>query len=225
MGFFQSIYVIAGKDIALEMRGKEIITTSVFFSMLTILVFGFAFDLAHAQGQQFAAGGLWVAILFSGALTMNRSFMHEKENDCLSALMLAPLDRSAIYFGKMGANLILMLAAELFIVPASIVIFNVDVMERFLPQMAALFLGTLGFTAVGTLVAAMSVNLRVREMLGPLLTLPVVAPALIAAVKISGGLINGDPMDELWVWYQVLAVFDVIYLVAPWLLFEKLVDE
>ncbi|MDH5636994.1 MAG: heme exporter protein CcmB [Nitrospinota bacterium] len=225
MGFIESALIIAKKDLALEIRGKEIVTTSVFFALLTILVFGFAFDLAHSQGHQFAAGGLWVAILFSGALTMNRSFLYEKDNDCLSAILLAPVDRSSIYFGKMAANFTLMLAAEAFIVPVSIVIFNVNLMERFWLQVAALLLGTLGFTAVGTLVAAMSVNLRVREMLGPLLTLPVVAPVLIASVEISTGLIRGDELDQFIVWYQALVAFDVIYLVVPWLVFEKLVEQ
>ncbi|MDH5679295.1 MAG: heme exporter protein CcmB [Nitrospinota bacterium] len=225
MGFFQSALIIAKKDLALELRGKEIVTTSVFFAILTILMFGFAFDMAQADGRHFAAGGLWVAILFSGALTMNRSFLYEKENDCLSAILLAPLDRSSIYFGKMGANFALMLVAEAFIVPVSTVIFNVNIMERFLPQLAVLLLGTLGFISVGTLVAAMSVNLRAREMLGPLLTLPVVAPALIASVEISSGLIGGEGMEQLMVWYKILVAFDLVYLVAPWLVFEKLVEQ
>jgi heme exporter protein B len=225
MGFFQSAWIIAMKDLTLEARGKEILTTGVFFALITILIFSFAFDMTHADGRQYAAGALWVAIFFSGALTMNRSFMHEKDNDCMSALLLAPLDRSAIYFGKMGANFTLMLVAEAFIVPVVIVIFNVNVMERFIPQAAALFLGALGFSAVGTLVAAISVNLRVREMLGPLLALPPLMPVIMTVVPISSGLIHGEAIEGLYPNYQILAAFGVIYLTAPWILFEKLVEQ
>ncbi len=225
MSFWSSVFAIVRKDLAMELRGKEIVTTSFFFALLTLVIFNFAFDMTSLDVKDFAGGILWVAFLFSGALTMNRSFLYEKENGCLSALMLAPLDRSSIYFGKMIGNLVLMLVAETFIIPIFIVLFNINVMDRFFWQTAALLLGTVGFITVGTLIAAMSVNLRAREMLGPILMLPVVAPVVIAAVQMSGGLIRGEPIGGLYVWIEILIAFNVIYLVISWLVFEKLIEE
>jgi heme exporter protein B len=125
----------------------------------------------------------------------------------------------------MGANLIFTLTAMVVIIPVFTVMYNVNIMESFTLQSLALFMGALGFNAVGTLISAVSVNLRAREMMGPLLLLPVVAPALIAAVKISGGLIRGEPLEELMAWFQILAAFDVIYLALAWLLFEHIIEE
>lgn len=225
MSFWSSVMAIIRKDLSVELRGREIITTSLLFALLTLVIFNFAFDMSAIDVNEASAGILWVAFLFSGAITMNRSFLYERENDCLSALMLAPLDRSGIYFGKMIGNLTLMILAEVFIIPVFIVLFNVNVMERPFLQALTFFLGTLGFITVGTLVAAMSANLRAREMLGPILMLPVVAPALIAAVEMSGGLIRGEPMDGLVIWIEILVAFNVIYLVVSWLVFEWLIEE
>ncbi len=225
MSFFDSVIAIVRKDVAMELRGKEIITTSFFFALLTLVIFNFAFDMASVQAKDFAGGVLWVAFLFSGALTMNRSFLYEKENGCLSALMLAPLDRSSIYFGKMIGNLFFMLITEVFIIPVFILLFNINVMDRFWWQTVTLLLGTIGFTSVGVLISAMSVNLRAREMLGPLLMLPVVVPVMIAAVELSGGIIRGEPMEGLYIWLEILVAFNVIYLVIAWLVFDILIEE
>ncbi len=225
MSFWSGVLAIVRKDLSMELRGKEIVTTSFFFALLTLVIFNFAFDMSSLEIRKSAAGILWVALLFAGALTMNRSFLYEKENDCLSALMLAPLDRSSIYFGKLISNLALMLISEVFIIPIFIVLFNINVMQKPLYQLAALLLGTTGFITVGTIIAAMSVNLRAREMLGPLLMLPVVAPVVIAAVEASGGMIRGEPAEGWWVWLEILIAFDVIYLVVSWLVFEKIIEE
>ena len=225
MSYWNAVLTIVQKDLAMELRGKEIFTTSFFFALLTLVIFNFAFDLSAIDIREAAAGILWVSFLFSGAISMNRSFLYEKENDCLSALMMAPLDHSSIYFGKLIGNFVLMMLTEIFIIPIFIVLFNLNVMEQFMWQAAVFFLGTLGFMTVGTLVAAMSVNLRAREMLGPLLTLPVVAPVVIAAVQASGGLIRGVPMDGLYIWIKILIAFDVIYLVVSWLVFDKLIEQ
>lgn len=225
LSFTHGVWAIVAKDLAMELRGKEILTTTLMFALLTLVIFNFAMDLTSLTVKDLAAGALWVAFLFSGSLSMNRSFLYEKEEGCLSALMLAPLDRSAIYFGKMIANLIFTITAMVVIIPVFTVMYNVNVMESFFLQSLALFMGALGFNAVGTLISAVSVNLRAREMMGPLLLLPVVAPALIAAVKISGGLIRGEPLDELMAWFQILGAFDVIYLALAWLLFEHIIEE
>lgn len=225
LSFTHGVWAIVSKDLAMEARGKEILTTTLMFALLTLVIFNFAMDLTSLTVKDIAAGALWVSFLFSGSLSMNRSFLYEKEEGCLSALMLAPLDRSSIYFGKMLANLIFTLVAMAVIIPIFTVMYNVNVMESFFLQSLALLLGALGFNAVGTLISAVSVNLRAREMMGPLLMLPLVAPALIAAVKISGGLIRNEPVDGLWMWFQILVVFDVIYLALAWILFEHIIEE
>ncbi len=225
MSFWAGVMAIVRKDLMMELRGKEIFVTTLMFSLIILVIFNFAFDMTAIKPEDTAAGVLWVAILFSGALSMNRSFLYEQEEGCLSALMLAPIDRSSIYFGKLITNLILTLLSVSILVPIFMVLFNINIMDRFVWQMVSFFLGVLGFISVGTLIASMSVNLRAREMMGPLLMFPVVAPVVIAAVQLSGGLVRGEPMDGLYVWLKILIAFDVIYLVISWLVFEHIIEE
>lgn len=225
MGFWSGVIAIVRKDLMMELRGKEILTTTLMFSLLVLVIFNFAFDMTSIKVDDAAAGILWVAILFSGSLSMNRAFLYEKEEGCLFALMLSPLDRSSIYFGKLISNLILTLLSVAVIIPVFMALYNINVMEQFLWQMVAFFLGTLGFMSVGTLVASMSVNLRAREMMGPLLMFPVVTPVVISAVQLSGGLIRGEPVDDLMVWVHMLIAFNVVYLVVSWLVFEHVIEE
>lgn len=145
MGFWHGVWVMVKKDIAMELRGKEIFTTNFMFALLIVVIFNFAFDFGTVNVKDTASGVLWVAFLFSGALSMNRSFLYEKEDDCISALMLAPLDRSSIYFGKTIVNLALTLLVMAFIIPIFTVLYNINIMENFVWQTATLFLGALGF--------------------------------------------------------------------------------
>ncbi|MBF0171437.1 MAG: heme exporter protein CcmB [Nitrospinae bacterium] len=225
MSFLDGVLLVMRKDLAMELRAKEIFTTTAMFSLLVVVIFNFAFDMTGIDVKAVAAGVLWVAFIFSGAVAMNRGFMREQEEGCLSALLLAPIDRSAIYFGKMLSGLLVMLATMALVTPIFMVLYNVNVMEHYLWQTLTFFLGAVGFMAVGTLISAMSVNLRAREMMGPLLLLPVVAPVIIAAVKMSGGLVRGEDLASLMVWIKILASFDVIYLVVAWLVFEHIVEE
>ena len=225
MGFFHGVITIIKKDLSMELRAKEVFTTTFMFALLTVVIFNFAVEMNASNTKQMAAGVLWVAFLFSGAISMNRSFLYEKEEGCLSALMLAPIDRSSIFFGKMATSLIVTLLTMTIIVPVFTVLFNVNVMERFFWQALTFFFGGLGFVTVGSLISAVSVNLRAREMMGPLLMLPVVVPVVISAVKLSGGLINGEEIGTLMIWVKTLAVFDVVYLVIAWLVFESIIEE
>ena len=225
VSFWVDVITIVRKDLSMELRGKEIFTTTFLFALLALVIFNFAFDMTSVKKEEVAAGVLWVTILFSGSLSMNRSLLYEKEEGCLYALMLAPVDRSGIYFAKALANFLFAMVSVALIVPIFILLYNINIMERFFWQSAALMLGTLGFISVGTLISAMSVNLRAREMMGPLLMLPVVAPVVIAAVKASGGLIQGEPIGALRIWFSIMIAFDVIYLVISWLVFEHIIEE
>ncbi len=225
MSFLDGVLLVMKKDLAMELRAKEIFTTTTMFSILVVVIFNFAFDMTGIDIDAIAAGVLWVAFIFSGAVAMNRGFMREQEEGCLSALLLAPIDRSAIYFGKMLSGLIVMLATMALVTPIFMVLYNINVMTHFGWQSLTYLLGAIGFMTVGTLISAMSVNLRAREMMGPLLLLPVVAPVIIAAVKMSGGLIRGEDMASLMIWIKILASFDVIYLAVSWLVFEHIVEE
>jgi len=225
MGFWSGVLAIVRKDLRMEFRGKEVFTTTLMFSLLVLVLFNFAFDMTTIKAEDASAGILWVAILFSGSLSMNRAFLYEKEEGCLFALMLSPIDRSSIYFGKLISNFVLTLISVAIIVPVFMALYNINVMEQFLWQVVAFFLGTLGFVSVGTLVASMSVNLRAREMMGPLLMFPVVAPVVISAVKLSGGLIRGELPADLMVWVNILIAFNVVYLVVAWLVFEHVIEE
>jgi heme exporter protein B len=225
MGFWRSVYVVMKKDLAMELRGKEVFSSIFMFSTLVVVLMNFAFDLNTLDAEKMAGGVLWVAFIFSGAIAMNRSFMSEQEEGCLSALMLAPIDRSAIFFGKTFSGLLVMLFTMGLVTPVFTVLYNVDVMSRPGWQTLTFVLGALGFITVGTLISAISVNLRAREMMGPLLLLPVVTPVLIAAVQMSGGLIRNEPLADLMIWLKILAAFDVVYLVVSWLLFEHIIEE
>ncbi len=207
------------------MRGKEIFTTTFMFALLVLVIMNFAMRLDEQIVEKSSAGILWIAIIFSGAISMNRSMLSEKEEECLSALMMAPIERSAIYFGKTISSLVVMLATITLLVPVFTVLYNVNVMNNPLMQIFSFFLGSLGFISVGTIVSAISVNLRAREMMGPLLLLPLVSPLVIAAVKLTGGLIEGASVESLSTWINILVSFDVIYLVIGWLLFDQIIDD
>lgn len=225
MGFLIRLKAILWKDLLSELRGKELLSMMSFFSLLVLVIFNFAFEPGSAQIAELGPGILWVAFTFAGVLGLNRSFIMEKENEGLQGMMLCPGDRGVIYLGKMGGNLLFMTLIEALILPFFAVFFNID-LWRILPQLALiLLLSTLGFVAVGTLFAAISVHTKSRELLLPVLLLPIVVPVIIAAVKSTGGILAGRPLAEAAGWLNLLVGFDVIYLVVSFLVFESILEE
>ena len=225
MDYFKKVWAIVWKDIRAEMRTKEIFSSMFIFSLLVLVIFNFSIDLLEVNPLDIAQGVLWIAFTFSGILGLNRSFLFEKENDCLQGLMLTPIDRSAIYLGKMLGNLVFMLIMEAIAVPIFVVLFNIGIYDKIISLAIVIFLGTLGFVTVGTLFSAMSVNIKAREVMLPILLFPIVVPLIIASVKSTGAILTGKPFDDIISWLKLIAVFDVVFLVVSFLSFEYIIEE
>lgn len=222
MGFWRKVMAVLWKDVRAEIRTKDIFSAMFVFALLSVVIFQFAFDLRIDNVRQVVPGVLWVSITFAGVLGLNRSFVLEKDKGSLEGLLLTPVDRGAIYLGKMLANLVFIVVVEVFIIPLSSVFFNVPL---WLPEiLLVVVLGTIGFAAVGTVFSAMSVNTRAREVLLPILLLPVIVPVLIAGVRVTGGILDGESLGELSNWLQLLIAFDVLYLAASFLTFDVVVE-
>lgn len=221
--YLGKLWAIAVKDLRAEIRAKEIFSTMAAFSALAIVIFGMAFDLRVPNPVMIVPGVLWVVVLFTGILGLNRSFGAEVDRGSLAALLLAPLDRSAIYFGKMLANLLFLLAAELIILPAILVIFNVNVFQLWI--LVSLLLGTLGYVSVGTLFAALAANTRARESMLPILLLPVMLPIFMAGVKITALVLDNRGLGDLQRWLMILTVYDLIFITIAFLVFDLIWEE
>lgn len=213
------------KDLQIEFRTKETLAALLLLGLLTLVVLSFAFDPTSELRVEAAPGALWVAVIFAGVLGLNRSFLAERENECLQGLLLCPVDRGTIYLAKTVGNFLFMLVAQLVIVPIFIFFFNLPVSTGLAGVFLSLALGLLGFAAIGTLFAAISVRTRAREVMLPLLLLPLTVPIFIAGVKVTGPMLADKPLAEVAPWLNLMVGFDVIFLVVGWLVFEYAVEE
>ena len=222
MDYLKGVGAILWKDMLMEMRSKEILISMFTFSFLVMVVFNFAFELRVDNLLGLSPGVLWVAFIFAGVLGLSRSFIIEKDKGSLEGLMLAPVDRSAIYLGKLASNLVFMLLVEAVMLPIFAALYNAPAVAPHI--LLVVFLGTLGFAAVGTLFSAVAVNTRIRETMMPVLFLPVAVPVVIAAVKFTGAALEGKVEPSL-PWLNLLLVFDVVFLAVSFLVFEFVVEE
>ena len=217
------VFAIAHKDLRSEWRAREIIGTMMAFSVLAVVIFGMAFDLRVPEADMVVPGVFWVIILFSGVMGLNRSFGAEVDRGSLAALLMAPVDRSAIYFGKMLASLIFMLSTELLIIPVILVMFDINLM-RFWILVGAL-LGTIGYVAVGTLFAGLTANTRSRETMLPVLLLPVMVPIFVAGVALTAGVIDGKEFSDFRHWVGILVGYDLIFLTVAYMVFDMIWED
>jgi heme exporter protein B len=215
--------IIAWKDIRSEARSKEILSAMFVFALLAILLFSFALELDKTGRAASAAGVLWVTLVFAGTLGLGRSLGREMDESTLDGLLLTPVDRSALFFGKLAGNFIFMLAVGLILLPLLTILFDISFFKPMV--LVALILGILGYAGVGTLIASMSVYSRGREVLLPILLLPIALSILIPAVRATRGLLEELPLDELLVWFNLLAVTNVIYITLGYMLFDYVVEE
>jgi len=224
MKYLKKIWAIVWKDIVAELRTKEMFSAMFVFAVLVIVIFNFAFELRGVDRVREAAPGiLWVAFTFAGVLGLNRAFVLERDRGCLEGLLLAPVDHTAIYFGKMISTVLFMLVVEALILPVFTVFFGINLFDIWL--VIIVVLGTLGFAGVGTLLSAMTAQTRAREVLLPILLLPVAAPVLIFAVKATAGVLDGLPLSEITRWLQMLVAFDVIFPAVAFMTFDYVVKE
>ena len=183
--YLKAISAIVWKDLAAELRSRELLSAMLVFALLVVLIFNFAIELQPSLRSTITPGVLWVTFAFAGTLGLNRSMAVEKDRGCLDGLLLAPVDRSAIYFGKALSNLAFMLIVAIVVLPIYSVLYNTNLFNPGL--LVVIILGSTGYVAVGTLLSSMAVQTRTRDVLLPVLLFPVIVPVLLAAVKASGG--------------------------------------
>jgi heme exporter protein B len=223
MDFFRQVLVVMGKDLRAEIRTKEAINASFAFALVILLLFSFAFDPEAETTREISGGLLWIVFAFAGTLVLNRSFARELPNDCLDALVSAPISGAALFLGKALANYVLVLAMELVSLPVFSIFNNVTrpVWQQIGPILMVLALGTWGLTVIGTIFSALTVNIRLREVMLPMLTYPILVPALLAAMLLTKGLVMGHPISgDLVTWLKMLIAFDIVYTAASLALVE-----
>ncbi len=223
MKFWSKVITIAWKDALSEMRTKETISAVLVFTLLVIVIFNFAFGANQEVMTVVAPGILWTTFVFAGVLSLNRVFIPEKEQGCLEGLMACPVNREVIYTGKVMSNLFFMLIVESIALPIFAFLFNLPVLS---PQIIVIaVVTTIGFVTVGTLFSALAVNTKAREMVLPILFLPIVIPILIGAVKASELTLAGQSWNDLALWLQIIVAFNVIFLVVSLLIFDSVIAE
>jgi heme exporter protein B len=221
--YWRSVGAVLWKDLAAELRSKELISSMLVFAILMILIFNFALDLDRSAREDVAAGVLWVTTAFTGTLGLNRSLAQEKDHGSLDGLLLAPVDRSALYFGKALGNLFFIVLIQVIMLPVFTVLFNVNMLQPML--LVVVLLGSIGYSAVGTLLASLAVQSRSRDVMLPILLFPVAVPVLVSAVRATGGVLTGAAWDQIYPWLNLLLVYDVIFVAVAFMVFEYVVEE
>lgn len=221
--YLGKVGAVAAKDLRAELRGREVFSTMTAFGVLAVIVFGLAFDLRVPKSEMVAPGVLWVTILFAGVLGLNRSFGAEVDRGTLAALLLAPVDRSAVYFGKLLANLVFTLATAFVILLVMFFIFDVNMFQPLI--LLAVVLGVFGYVSVGTIFAALTANSRARESMLPILLLPVMVPVFVAGVGLTASVLDGRITASAQQYVAILAGFDLVFVVVAYLLFDQIWEE
>ena len=219
------IWTLAEKDLRIEFRSRQAFLTTLFFSFLILTVFTFAFDPASEATKKAAPGILWVALIFPGVIQLNRSFQSEREEGTLLGILLSPMDRGLIFFGKLLANWIFLLVVDLLTLAIFMAVYNFPLNSSISWMLLLILLSSLGFSAVGTLFGAMVFSIRTREVLLPILLFPIVIPVILAAVNGSTEVLLAEKFRLLFQWIKILVAFDVIFLAASYLVFEYVVEE
>ena len=221
--FLKSTGAIIWKDLKTEWRTRENLSAMLVFSLLVILIFNFSLELDLRARESLAGGVLWATFIFAGTIGLNRSMAVEKDRGCLDGLLLAPVDRSAIFVGKAIGNLFFMLVVEAIVLPVFSFLYGISVFQS--GFLVVVLLGSIGYSAVGTLLATMVVQTRTRDILLPILLFPLTLPVVIAAVKASQGFIQLVPFEEISVWVNILISYDLIFLAVAIMVFDYILEE
>jgi heme exporter protein B len=221
--FTRAVWAVVWKDLVAELRSRELLSAMLVFALLVILIFNYALKLDATARENVTAGVLWVTFAFAGTLGLNRSMATEKDRGCLDGLLLAPVDRSAIYFGKTIGNLLFMFMVEIIVLPVYSILYNTNL---FIPGLLlVILLGSVGYVVVGTLLATMSVQARTRDVLLPIILFPLIIPELLAAVEASRNFLQHIPFAEFSYWINILLVYDVIFIAIAFMFFDYIVEE
>jgi heme exporter protein B len=225
MKFFRTVGWIVYKDMLSEIRSRESISSMFFFAMIVLLIFSFSLSMDQKTAQELTPGIIWIAFSFTGIIGLGKSFLVETQNDCLENLLIAPISKGAVYIGKLAGNFLFMMIAEVILFPLFVIFFNLDVLEEIPLLLLIFFCGTLGLSALGTLFSAMTVQIRAREVMFPLMLLPLAVPVIIGAVEATRGVFQGEALALYQHWIQLLVVFDVVFLVVSYWLFEFILED
>jgi heme exporter protein B len=215
---------IVFKDVVIEMRSKESITSMLMFGILVLVIFMFAFESTSLNRALIAPGTLWVAFSFAAILGLNRSLAMEIDNDCLQGLLLAPLGRGELYLGKVASNFTFMMISELIVLPIFIMFNNLKFDMKFFGIVGIAVLGTLGIASVGTILSTISANTRMKEVMLPVLQIPLTVPVVIASVEATRQIMTA-PRPQISAWLSILAGFSIVYLTVSYLVFEFVVED
>ena len=224
MALLSNTSALLGKELRTEFRSRELLTTTVVFILIVIVLFSFTFEPTSDESRRFGPGLLWLAFLFAASLMLQPCFLREQNNDTLSALRLSVSDPFAIFLAKLAANTLFLLLTELFLLPFFAMMYNVPVAGVLHWLVLVFVLGSLGISIAGTALSAISAQARMRELLLPLLMLPLLTPILVASTEVTKGLLDRAPYVQ-WKGIGFLAIFDMVFLTALWLFGEYLLEE
>jgi heme exporter protein CcmB len=226
IAFLRVAALVLRKDLTVEVRSREIVYTTIFFAVSCVLVFAFALVKEGRPLEDAAAGIMWISVAFAGTLALGRTFERERHAETLRALMLAPASRPALYVGKLLGVVLLLLVVEAVLVPLVGLLFHAPIANSPFRLATLLVLGTIGFSAVGTLFAAMLVRARSRDVMLPILLYPITIPVIIAGVRGTAALFEPVPMVDLAdMWMALLAFFDIVFVTLALWTFEPLMTE
>ncbi len=222
MPFFNVIRWIVWKDIISEIRSRENISSMFFFSLIVIFILSFSID--SNETKSVIPGVIWVAFGFTSIIGLGRCFLMEVSNDCIEYFQMAPIVKGTVYLGKLIGNSLFLFCVELILYPLFILFFNLDIIEKLPGLLLASVPATLGLSALGTLFSALTAHVRAREVMFPVLLMPLSVPVFIGAVQATKGILNGDPFNLYFPWVELLIVFDVVFVVTSFWLFEYILD-
>ena len=224
MSYLKSIYAIVRKDIIMELRSKEVVNSMLVFALLVTVVFSFIFEPGSQSKQEVVGGIFWVAVVFSGLLGLGKSMVSEVQGGNLEALLLSPVDRSAVFFGKFLSNFIFLLFMEAVLAPLFTVFYSINIIAH--PKVILIiFLATYGFCLLGTLFSLISVRTKTREIMLPLMLLPIMVPVILGAILSVNVFIMGNPPEEASNWITLMASFDIIFTAVIFALFGLIIEE
>ncbi len=223
--YFKTIFTIIEKDLILELKSKEVVMSMLIFSLLVVIVFSFIFEPGAAYKNDLAAGILWMAIIFSGILGLNKSMMTEITGGNFNALLLAPVDRSAVFFAKVISNFLMLMVMEIITIPVFMVFYSINIFENSLMPAVILIIGSYGFSVLGTLFSIISVKSKTREIMLPLLLLPIIIPIILSSIQATNVFILGQNFDDALKWIYLILGFDIIFTAVIFALFDFIIEE
>jgi heme exporter protein B len=224
MDFLSQTLLLLKKDLILEVRRRESLLTMFFFGTLLLFVFHFSFDLVPERVVEMAPGLLWLAFLFTGTLGLAQLFEAERGNHCLEALLLSPMDRGALFLAKTAFNFILMVLVEIVVIPLFWILFNLGSWDVIPHLFLVVLLGTIGFCVLGTLLSAVTLKARSRELLLPLVLFPLMIPVILGTIRCMEAILRAGELGDAVPWLRLLIGFDVIFLTVGILIFDWVIE-